>query len=184
MNSGMVSMRYARALLSYALENKVEDVIFSEMKTLSETLACESQLRATLENPVLSTIDKQQLIQLATGSQVSDAFVRFIELVLNQKRENHLQTIGLMYLDLYRKHKNITVGRLITACPVDDSTINKIKQLVQQKEEGSIEFVTEVDPKLGGGFVLYVGTYRLDASVKSQLTKIKSQLIGKNKNIA
>ena len=42
MNSGMVSMRYARALFSYALEKKAEDTIFSEMKILSENLASSS----------------------------------------------------------------------------------------------------------------------------------------------
>ncbi len=177
-------MRYARALFSYALEKKAEDTIFSEMKILSENLASSSQLRATLDNPVLSTREKLELIKLAVGETVSDVFVRFIQLVLHQRRENHLQTISLVYLDLYRKYKNISVGKLVTACPVDDTTINKIKQLVKQKEEGTIEFVTEVDPKLGGGFILYIGTYRLDASVASQLSRIKSQLMSKNKKIA
>ena len=184
MNSGMVSMRYARALFSYALENKAEDMIFSEMKNLSESLASRPQLRATLDNPVLSTKEKQELITLAVGTPISDVFVRFIQLVLHQRRENHLQTISLVYLDLYRKYKNISVGKLVTACPVDDTTINKIKQLVKDKEKGTIEFVTEVDPKLGGGFILYIGTYRLDASVASQLNKIKGQLMSKNKKIA
>lgn len=177
-------MRYARALFSYALEKKAEDTIFSEMKILSENLASSSQLRATLDNPVLSTREKLELIKLAVGETISDVFVRFIQLVLHQRRENHLQTISLVYLDLYRKYKNISVGKLVTACPVDDTTINKIKQLVKQKEEGTIEFVTEVDPKLGGGFILYIGTYRLDASVASQLSRIKSQLMSKNKKIA
>lgn len=184
MNSGMVSMRYARALFSYALEKKAEDTVFSEMKRLSDNLAQKPQLRATLDNPVVSTREKSELIKLAAGATVSDAFVRFIQLVLHQKRENHLQTISLVYLDLYRKHKNISVGRLVTACPVDNATINKIKQLAQRNEKGTIEFVTEVDPKLGGGFVLYIGTYRLDASVASQLSRIKSQLMNKNKKIA
>lgn len=184
MNSGMVSMRYARALFSYALENKAEDQVFSEMKSLSESLASSTQLRATLDNPVLSTTEKQELITTATAKSVSDVFVRFIQLVLHQRRENHLQTISLVYLDLYRKYKNISVGKLVTATPVDNTTIDKIKQLVKDKEKGTIEFVTEVDPKLGGGFILYIGTYRLDASVASQLTKIKSQLMSKNKKIA
>ncbi len=184
MNSGMVSMRYARALFSYALENKAEDVVFSEMKALSDNLIGRPQLRATLDNPVLSTREKSELIKLAVGKTVSNALDRFIQLVLHQRRENHLQTISLVYLDLYRKYKNISVGRLVTACPVDSITINKMKQLVQEKQKGTIEFVTEVDPKLGGGFILYFDTYRLDASVASQLNKIKSQLMSKNKKIA
>ena len=46
-------------------------------------------------------------------------FIRFITLVLKNRREGYLQFIGLMYLDLYRKLKHIGVGKLITAVDVD-----------------------------------------------------------------
>ncbi len=184
MNSGTISMRYVRALFSYTLEKKVEDTVFAEMKNLSESFAKAPELRAALDNPVLSAKGKLDLIKAAAGGKVSDAFVRFIELVLRQRRENHLQTISLLYLEAYRKHKNITVGRLITAFPIDDATTEKIKQLVQRSKTGTIEFVTEIDPEIAGGFVLYIDSLRLDASVTSQLRRIKDELLSKNKKIA
>lgn len=88
MNSGMVSMRYARALFNYALKNKVEDAVYAEMKTLSESFVKQRNLRATLDNPVLRTKDKFELIKAAGGNTVSQEYIRFIELVLHQKREN------------------------------------------------------------------------------------------------
>ena len=103
---------------------------------------------------------------------------------MHQKREKHLQTISLGYLDLYRNYKNISVGKLITACPVDQATVDKIKQLVLLKKTGVVDFVTEVDPTIEGGFVLYIDTYRLDASVASQLKHIKNQLLSRNKKVA
>lgn len=184
MNSGMVSMRYARALFNYALENKVEDAVYAEMKNLSESFVKQRNLRATLDNPVLSTKNKFELIKTAGGSSVSQEYVRFIELVLHQKREKNLQTISLGYLDLYRNYKNISIGKLITACPIDKPTIDKIKQLVTLKRTGVVDFETKIDPSIQGGFVLYIDTYRLDASVASQLQRIKSQLLSKNKKIA
>lgn len=184
MNSGMVSMRYARALFNYALKNKVEDAVYAEMKTLSESFVKQRNLRATLDNPVLRTKDKFELIKAAGGNTVSQEYIRFIELVLHQKREKHLQTISLGYLDLYRNYKNISVGKLITACPVDQATVDKIKQLVLLKKTGVVDFVTEVNPTIEGGFVLYIDTYRLDASVASQLKRIKNQLLSRNKKVA
>lgn len=184
MNSGTISMRYVRALFRYALEKKAEETVFSEMKNLSESFAKNPNLRGALDSPVLGTKGKLNLIITAAGGNVSDVFTRFIELVLHQRRENHLQTISLLYQDKYRKYKNITVGRLITAFPVNDAITNKVSQLVKKDHTGTIEFVTEVDPKITGGFVLYIDSYRLDASVSSQLRRIKEQLLGKNKKIA
>jgi F-type H+-transporting ATPase subunit delta len=133
---------------------------------------------------VLNATDKLELIKTASGGNVSDSLVRFIQLVLNQKRENYLQSIALSYQDLYRKHTNSSIAKLVTACPVDSNTTNKIKQLVQQSKTGTIEFVTEIDASITGGFVLYIDSYRLDASVASQLKRIKNQLLSKNKKIA
>ncbi len=185
MNSGTISMRYVRALFSHALENKAEDTVYTEMKNLSESFAANINLRSILDNPVLNADDKLKLITAAAGSKVSDIFDKFIRLVLRQRRENHLQTIALSYLDVYHAHKNITVGRLVTARPMDKPTVDKIKQIVQKtKPSATVELVTEVDPDITGGFILYVDSFRLDASVSSQLRKIKDELMHKNKKIA
>lgn len=185
MNSGTISMRYVRALFAYALEKKVEDTVFDEMKKLSESFAANPNLRTTLDNPVLNADDKLKLIIVAAGGKVSDVFEKFIRLVLRQRRENHLHSISLSYLDRYREHKNITVGRLVTARPMDNATVDKIKQIVQKtKPSANVELLTEVDPDITGGFILYVDSFRLDASISSQLRKIKDELMNKNKKIA
>lgn len=184
MNSGTISIRYARALFNYALENKVEDKVFIEMRKLSENFADYAHFRSTLDNPVLNVKDKLQLIKTAAGGNISDAFERFIQLVLHQKRETHLQTITLLYLDLYRKYKNITMVKVTTASPIDDITLEKIKQFIQKRETDKIEFETKIDTRITGGFILDIDSDRLDASISTQLRKIKEQLLSKNKKIA
>lgn len=183
MNSGMVSVRYARALLDFAKSKKIEDVIFSEMKVLAENFRNVRNFRIAIDNPVLETQDKLNLICTAAGGSPSEDFIHFIQLVLNQRRESHLQRIALVYMDLYRKDKNINVGKLTTAIPASDSVIEKMKSLLQNKDFGTLELETETDPSIEGGFVLHVDTYRLDASVASQIRQIKQQLIEQNRKV-
>ena len=52
--------------------------------------------------------------------------------------------------------------------PVSSQTEDKMKALVQSRAQGTVEFNTEVDPSLIGGFILEYDTYRMDASVKSK----------------
>ena len=80
------------------------------------------------------------------------------------------------FVTLYRQQKNITRGRLITATAVSPETEAKMKQMVETKTQGTVEFQTEVDPDIIGGFILEYDTYRMDASVKSKLNSILTEL--------
>jgi F-type H+-transporting ATPase subunit delta len=48
--------------------------------------------------------------------------------------------------------------------------------MVESKTNGTVEFETEVDPDIIGGFILEYDTFRMDASVKSKLNTILTQL--------
>ena len=183
MDAGIISMRYAKALMSFARENKVEDQIYYEMQILSKNLAGLADLRSAVSNPVLGTSEKLSLICNAAGVKVSEEFSKFIGLVLKERREKYLQSMSLMYIDLYRKLKNIAIGKLITAWPVSKETENRMKQMVVKRTRGTVEFETKIDPEIEGGFIFEVGTYRLDASVATQFKRIKRQFIEKNRRI-
>jgi F-type H+-transporting ATPase subunit delta len=176
-------MRYARALFGYALEKKNDETLFDEMKRVASAYAAVPAMRSALDNPVLNSDDKLQLIRSAAGGKVSESFGNFARLLLHRKRENHLQTIALVYMDLYRKHRNINAGKLIMAAPVSDEVIAKMKNLLQKQQAGTLEFETTIDPTIEGGFVLFFDTYRLDASVATQLRQIRQQLVSRNKRI-
>ncbi|MDU1892776.1 MAG: F0F1 ATP synthase subunit delta [Dysgonomonas sp.] len=184
MNEGMISKRYAKALLQYAIDQKVEDTIFDEMKKLAATYASEPKLRMAMDNPMLNKEDKLGLLKAAIGGKASNEFVKFAELVVKNKRENHFQTIARVYVDLYCESKHINTGKLVTATPVNKETVEKMKGLLQKIKPGTLDFETQVDPDIEGGFILYMDTYRLDASVKTQLKRIKQQLIAENSKIS
>ena len=84
MDIGIVSMRYAKALMEYAKSTGTEDRLYAEMRMLSRSFEKHPDLRTALENLVLSVQEKFSLICAAT---VGDApaereLARFIMLVL------------------------------------------------------------------------------------------------------
>ncbi|WP_029905587.1 F0F1 ATP synthase subunit delta [Prevotella sp. 10(H)] len=180
MNEGMISKRYAKALLQFAIESKSEDTLFSEMKKLAAVFSAEPRLRMAMDNPTLTAEDKLGLIGAALGGKVSVEFKKFVELVVKNKRETYLRNIALSYVDIYCESKHINTGKLITATPVDSAVIQKMKGLLQKIKPGTLDFETVVDTEIEGGFILHIDTYRLDASVKTQLKQIKQQFIAEN----
>ena len=125
---------------------------------------------------MLSKEKKEGILAVAAGEQPSVLTRNFINLVLKEGRENVMQFIANSYITLYRKQKNIIRGKLTTAARVSAQTEQKMRQMVESKTNGTVEFETEVNPDIIGGFILEYDTYRMDASVKSKLNTILTQL--------
>jgi F-type H+-transporting ATPase subunit delta len=176
MDIGIISVRYARALLKSSIDAKVDDKVYHEMMTLAKSYIEVPDLRTTIDNPMLANEKKQELIETACGGDVSPLTHQFIALVLKELREKFLQFMANSYVDLYRKQQNIIRGKLITAVAVSPATEQKMKLMVENKTKGTVEFETEVNPDIIGGFILEYDTYRMDASVSSQLRSILKQL--------
>ena len=173
---GVISVRYARALLKCAMELNLEDQVYQEMIILADQYNHVPELRSTIDNPMLDKDKKQALLQAACGKNLSELTERFIHLVLHEGRDNVMQMMATSYITLYRKQKNIISGRLITATTVTPEVEQKMKQMVQSKSQGTVEFQTEVDPDIIGGFILEYDSYRMDASVQTKLNNILKEL--------
>ena len=173
---GVISVRYARALLKSATDAKQEDKVYSEMLTLSDSYVTVPELRLTIENPMLPQETKEALLVTAVGDNPTALTKSFIRLVLRNDRENVMQLMANSYITLYRRQKNIIRGKLTTAVPVSSETENKMRAMVESKAKGAVEFETDVDPDIIGGFILEYDTFRMDASVKSKLNAILTAL--------
>ena len=176
MDIGVISTRYARALLKSATDGKLEEQVYQEMMTLAKSYTEVPALRQTIDNPMLEKSKKQTLLETAAGGSPSKLTQSFIALVLKEDRENMVQFMAYSYVTLYRKQKNVIRGKLTTAARVSAETELKMRQMVESKTQGTVEFETEVSPDIIGGFILEYDTFRMDASVKTKLNTILNQL--------
>ena len=176
MDIGVISVRYARALLKSATDAKIEDAVYTEMLQLAKSYVDVPQLRFTIDNPMLSKDDKEKLLLTAAGKKPSPLTKAFIQLVLKEDREGVMQFIANSYVTLYRQQKNVIRGRLITAAAVTPATEQKMRRMVESKTNGTVEFESEVNPDIIGGFILEYDTFRMDASVKTKLNNILNTL--------
>ena len=176
MDIGVISVRYARALLKASLDAGVEDKVYSDMQILAQNYITLPELRKAVDNPMLSKELKEQLLVAAGGDNPCDITRSFLSLVLKEARESILQFMANSYVTLYRKQKNIISAKLITAAGVTKSIEDRMRHLVESKTNGTVQFETSTDPELIGGFILEYDTYRMDASLKTKLNTILAQL--------
>jgi F-type H+-transporting ATPase subunit delta len=176
MDIGVISVRYARALLKSAADQKLEEQVYQEMMTIAKSYLEVPQLRHTIDNPMLSKDKKEGLLLAAAGEKPCQLTRNFIQLVLKEDRENVLQFMANSYITLYRKQKNVIRGKLTTAVAVAPETEQKMRKMVESRTNGTVEFESEVNPDIIGGFILEYDTFRMDASVKSKLNNILNTL--------
>jgi F-type H+-transporting ATPase subunit delta len=175
-DTGRISTRYAKALYAYAAELKEEDVLFEEMKTLSGSFVAHKSLQSVMENPTVSSEDKQKLLTTAGGNSVCKSYNSLLNLLAKNRRESYTQMIALSYQKIYKKEKGIITGKLTTVHPANEKVMQKLKTLIAGENKFQVDFITKINPNIIGGFILDVDFNQLDASVKSQLNRMQKLL--------
>lgn len=184
MNSGIVSSRYALALLKYAAENGNEEKVYRQVQVLLKNLKASSRLRDLINNP-MSLPDGQKfslLVSALDGEEMAEELRRFIRLVMKKHRTRLLRFMLVSYVFQYREAHNIKVSRLITATEAPELE-NRIAKIVKERKGDSVLFEHRIDPDIIGGFIFEIDGYRLDASTSSQLKSVRRQFIEKNRRI-
>ena len=176
MNEGLIPSRYAKALYKYAQEHHVAAPIYEEMKRLDAAFATHTELSKALSNPALSAADKVRVLSSAFGEKPDDYLLRFVQLVIRNRRETFARAIALAYQDIYRRVNHIARVTIITAVALDKEVLDRIGDLMKKQTDKTLEFVYEIDPSIGG-FILRVDSMQLDASVNSELKKLRLKLL-------
>ncbi len=137
MDIGVISVRYARALLKCATDARIEDAVYQQMQLLAKSFIEVPALRQTIDNPMLSKNKKEMLLLTSVGDEQATPLVKaFVALVLQEDRESMIQFMANSYVTLYRQQKNIIRGKLTTAVAVSPQIEQKMRKMVESKTQG------------------------------------------------
>lgn len=182
MNTGIISMRYARALFEYAVERNVESEIYAAMFKLIAAISEVKDFLHVLQSPGVSEGAKIELLCSAI-EHCSPEFRRFAELVVKRGRVEDLPYMAHSYIALYRKKKNIVAVTLKTAVPLTRELADRLSSLIERHNNAIVELKSIVDADIIGGFVYEADFIRLDASVGSDLKRIEKKIVDENKRM-
>ena len=157
MNTGIISSRYAMALLRLVDETGNGEAVYAQvLRILKEPDSMPENLE-----PEIS---------------------RLVTLLVANNRIGHVKFILHCFIEMYNASRDRHVASLKTVVPAPELE-KRIEDLLQDRLGGEIILHTEIDPSIIGGFKLTVDDRMLDASVSSQLEEIRRQLLDKNKRI-
>lgn len=166
---------YAKALLGAAQEAKQVAGVLEELESLeNDVFKRVPALRLTLTSPRVSQEEKVALLNKAFAGKMSPVLLNFLKVTAGHDRLNCLPDV----LRSYRKLVNEADGKLEVivraAYPLSNPLRERIAAKLSDVLKKRVQLQVEVDPDLLGGIVVRIGDTLYDASVASQLQRMKT----------
>lgn len=177
MNQSAITVRYAKAFFTLAKEKNILDSLKSDIEMVAGVCQESKDFVLLLESPIVKTSKKMALISSLFSQKVNSLTLNFLHLIAKNKREVHIPAICSNFLALTRADQNIKSALLTTATEIDAETIKKIEILMGKELDAKIELSSKINPEIIGGLVLRMDDIQYDASVATQLKKIKQKLL-------
>ena len=177
MDQSAITVRYAKAFFTLAKEKKLIDSLKTDIGLVAKICKESTDFILLLESPIVKTSKKMALIKSIFSEKINALTLDFLLLTTKNKREVHIPAICRNFLALARANQNIKSAVLTTATEINAETIKKIETLVGKELNAKIELSGNVNPEILGGMVLRLDDKQYDASVATQLKKIKQKLL-------
>jgi F-type H+-transporting ATPase subunit delta len=175
MKSSKSAPRYAKALLELAQEQNKLDVIESNMLGVLKAASETHDFQVFLNSPIIK-VDKKINVLNELFSNFDSLSLSFIALITKNGRERLITEIARSFIAQLKELKGIVPVSITSATALDSKTRETILSKIKSSVNGTIELEELIDNTLIGGFIVRMGDKQIDASVASQLNRMKQEL--------
>lgn len=177
MDQSKVNVRYAKAFFALAKEKGLTAELQNDALLVSSVCGSVRDFNTLIESPVISTSGKVKAIRSIFEGKVHLYTLNFLLLITENRREVFIPGIFRYLTDLYRKSEGVSSAVITTAQEMDPSVIGQVREALERSSGGKVELSQVTNPELIGGFVLRLEDRQYDASVATQLKKIRQKLL-------
>ena len=177
MNESTIGRNYAEALLTLARKSGEVEEWGTMLDAIATAMREDRTLRTFLESPKLAGAQKNAILERALGRKVHKLFLRYIQTVVQKRRQMLIPTIAIEYQTLIdesenRLHANVTVARQ-TSGPEKDALERQLSRLFGKRV---VPHISE-NPAILGGVIVKVGDTVMDGSVRKRLSVLKQRML-------
>jgi F-type H+-transporting ATPase subunit delta len=175
----VVAKRYAKALVALAREHGRLTETGAQLKRLAELIDDTPDLKSLLYNPAISQHFKEDLLtDLTQRLRFGTLETNFVRMLLEKGRLPEMPHIVALYEVLAEEAQNRLRVRVKSALPLSPALQEEVRQRFAHYTSKDIVIDQELDPTLIGGIVAQMGSLVLDGSIRNELLRLKTQLVG------
>lgn len=175
MKSAKSASRYAKALLELAVDQQKVDAIEANMQRILSAATETNEFQVFLNSPIIN-IDKKIDVLNKLFGEFEPLTLSFIALITKNGRERFITEIAHSYISQVKEYKGIVPITITSARALDAATKANIIAKISATVKGTLEITEIVDETIVGGFIVRMGDKQFDASVATQLLRMKQEL--------
>ena len=177
--SELAAKRWAKALIELAQEDeKVSmETVFEDLKKVSQIFAESEELKSVINNPSISTEEKQIVICKLFQDRLIPVVYNFLFVLNLRKRLGIISEITDAFEKELEVIKNIVRVDVTSAIDLNDEKKEEIKTRISEKIHKDVKVHWDVDSDIIAGLILNINDTVVDNSIKHKLDELSSKII-------
>ena len=177
MSHGAVAIRYAKALISIAEEQKAIDQYTEELSGIAAVMKENDLLRLLLDSPTFNVQKKLAIMNdICELGKLSEGMKTFLDLLVEKGRITCLPEIKENFCRFADEHSGVIRAQITSAHDLPDAKAEEIKAGLEKQTGKKIILNINKDESLIGGLQAEMDGKLFDGSVKTQLKRIADTL--------
>ena len=170
--------RYAKALFDVALEEKADLAqVDRDLDAVVAMLQASPELAAA-SNRGLTDLARKSLIEaVSKAMSLTTPVTKLLVLLAQDRKLNYVPDLAAAYRERLLAHQNIVRAEVTSAAAMSPEKTKALEDSLSKMTGKKVELSLSVDPELLGGVVAKIGSTVYDGSVKTQLQRMRQELV-------
>lgn len=171
-----MAKRYAKALLEAAAEAGVLEQVAADLEALGPHFAGK-EVAGFFANPAVPRARKEAaLAAAAERASASPLSVSLLRLLVARERVGLLPDVARLFRDLADERTGRVRAEVTAAVPLPAASLEALAAQLSAATGRQVHLTPRVDPTVLGGLVARVGSTLYDASLRTQLRRMREVL--------
>ena len=178
-NCELVARRWALALMELAQEdeNISKEDILDDLKEISDTINSSEELSNVINNPSISTEEKQVVLCKLFQNNIMPIVYNFLFVLNLKKRVSIISEIAAEFKKELEKVKNIAHVNITSAIELENERKEQIKAKIAEKLNKEVIIDWGVDSEIIAGLIFNIDELIIDNSIRHKLEDLGKEII-------
>ena len=171
--------RYAKALFDVALaENADLAKIERDLQEVVAMAKASPDLALGLSRGTVTEESRNALMEaIGKAMTLTTPVTKLLMLLARSRKMNLLPELSAAYSERLLAHQNIVRADVKSAAPLTPEKTRALEESLSKVTGKKVELSVSVDPELLGGVIATIGSTVYDGSVKTQLQRMRQELV-------
>lgn len=171
--------RYASALFGLARDERQIESVGTSLDVLRQALADSREFSQLVASPLIDRDEAARAFAAIAGELRLDPITaNFLQVLARNGRKGQLLPVIRAFRRLASEHRGETTAEVVTAHPLKDDQIARLKTQLRARAGRDVAIETRVDPAILGGIKVKLGSQMIDASIRTKLNRLAEAMKG------